>query len=370
MSGKSIYTIALASLLGALGPAAMSGEGARKQCLTVVSQPTHAKITLKGSRGVAGRTPSTFCMLEPGSAYFLKMEKRGYETRVAGLKLDEKGKAVLHGRALLAIGKSMAVPGLGQWSAGRKGPGMEAFLTVMGTSAMAWLAYDAFRDERDEYRFYFSKAQTAVTMDEKNVYLREARRSASETNRARDRAIMTAGIAGWAYVMNVADALLLNLAPGVRYKEGGTVVLSSPQKSMPRALLRSALSPGMGQSYMGHGFRGLFFQTAFYGAALFAARSWWKYGIKRDRYDMKVSELAAASSLDEVTRIRNEMNVSWDDLREAEKSRNAALVTLGSIWLLNMLDVATSSTGLEPGKLNLSAGWKGEDYVAGIVCSF
>ncbi len=350
---------------------AADSDAEKSGCLTVVSSPNNAGISVKGSFCLVGRTPATFCNLFAGRSYDIKIEKKGYESRRGIITLiPGSGGAKISSNRLNVIAKSLVVPGWGQYEYSRKSSGVQALLSSAASAAGVVLAYADYADRRDDYRLYFNKYGDAVTIDEKKIAQNIMLEHAALSNEAREHLFISAGIAGWLFASNLLETVLLSAPPGgVKTEEKGTLTITTPRKSLRRALARSAVSPGLGQKYLDHPIRGFLFQAAFLGAAFFAAESWEEYGMAGARYESAVRALKEASSAAEKTSARGRVADLWSIKRDKERVRNAAILMAGSVWILNMLDIITG-TEMRGGKMKVNTSIKGKTVNSGIVYSF
>ncbi len=111
------------------------------------------------------------------------------------------------------------------------------------------------------------------------------------------------------------------------------------------AMWRSALLPGAGQWFAEHKTRGLLLTTAQVLAAAFTIYSHLEYEAKRDTYDKARESYLNANTISEIESTRENVSNARDDWDNAAFMRDLALVSVGSVYSINLLDVCILSGG-------------------------
>jgi len=137
--------------------------------------------------------------------------------------------------------------------------------------------------------------------------------------------------------------LSLSAPPKLEYVQGTNVGLDLPSRTRAKAIFRSFFFPGLGQKYLGKSFKGFVYYGSFIAGSYLTLRARRNYEIANIGYEMAVIKLNEAQTLTDIRKARQEIDLTYENLRDKEKTRNAFYIALGTLWALNILDTATSS---------------------------
>ena len=120
-------------------------------------------------------------------------------------------------------------------------------------------------------------------------------------------------------------------------------------KTTTKAVLRSLVIPGWGQSYSGQKTKSLFFKAMFVGAALNLYLADDDFRSRRDEYLQRLDEydaaLAGSGSVDDLERRHAVLIAAQREAYDAESDRRlAAAITVG-VWGLNLIDAVLFTPG-------------------------
>jgi len=151
--------------------------------------------------------------------------------------------------------------------------------------------------------------------------------------------------------------------------ENKNVDLSLTPKTKKRAIIYSALLPGLGQNYQEKTIRSWGYGIAFFTSLGLGVNYMVKYNNSVKDYNSVRIKYEEAIDEDEINKYRNEMNALYDDINSNETLRNTFYITAGVIWLWNMIDVIYLPPGWER-KVNVSGIMDNDKILFGINYKF
>ncbi len=351
---------ARALLLAALWVGVASAEPLNQTLLTV---PGRGELRLDGPVRVAGMSPLR--LEEPLRGNFiLTANKPGYVEQQARLYFpDGGGPAELKGSSPVnSVGgviRTLALPGVGQWTEGRRGQG----LTLLGTEmfAVAMLLKsdgDLSHAERqvsivtDELNS--GDPATRSPQDQVNLIVSQQRWAdeVTDARHARTRwAIMAA--ATWGYA--VLDQAFLRGGLEVQPHGFDTLRVMLAPVSRFQAVARSLFIPGTGQAYAGHIGRGTLFllgAAAATGAALAAEAHFDRTLSVQTEAQLRYDQLfAITGDVSQLSAARDAVQGAYGEARDARKLRNILWAGAGAVWALNVFDALAMDIPGETGGL-------------------
>ncbi len=319
---------------------------------TLLSNPPQAELRLDGALRLSGQSP--LHLDEPLRGEFvLTAEKPGFVRQKARLVFpDNGGPAVPSGASPVnsfgGLIRTLALPGIGQWSEGQQGQGAVLF----GSEAMAvglLLKSDAdVRKGQSEYDLAVSRLSrdNSSLSDEDQVRLAVAvLRGQDLVENARSSRKRWAYMAAAAWGYAVVDQAFLRGGLEVRADGLDTLRVRMQRVSRSEAVLRSVFVPGSGQGYAGHDGRSawLLFGAVGLTAGSIAGEGHLDRTISEyDEALLRRSELdkhqtgdspAKQSAADEVQR-------RYSEYRSARRVRNVLWASTAAVWLVNIVDAA------------------------------
>jgi len=324
-------------------------------------------IYLRSLATISSSTPATFCSLEPDRPYLLTMKKSGYETRTTRFIWTSDRQLKFMSRRPRHLLYSLLMPGWGQAAEGEHIRSLETF-AGFGTAAVLWhRAYRDYEDEKDSYNYLGRMVENSITESRRNKYADLQRLSARLVNAQRKFSLEVAVLGGWLYLGNLAETMGLSAPPKVVSVRGTDVGLEVPARSRTRAVFRSFFFPGLGQKYLGKSFKGFVYYSSFIAGAYLTLNARRDYEIAAVGYETAVTRLSEARTLSDVRRARSEIDLTYENLRDTEKTRNAFYVVLGSLWALNILDAAVSADASVPdNRVGFETSYHGSEFRMGL----
>ncbi|MDH3217609.1 MAG: hypothetical protein OEN01_15275, partial [Candidatus Krumholzibacteria bacterium] len=92
--------------------------------------------------------------------------------------------------------------------------------------------------------------------------------------------------------------------------------------------------------YLGNHVKGTIIQTGFMATAVWAIEARKQYSLADDRHVLARADLERASTVGDIESAQREARAALSTRDDKEAIRDAAFVALGSVWLLNVIDVA------------------------------
>jgi hypothetical protein len=152
----------------------------------------------------------------------------------------------------------------------------------------------------------------------------------------------------------------------VENNKTNTINVALQSKTKGKALTRSLLLPGWGQSYQGKTTRAWLYPTAFVGSGAGAIYFTLQYNTAVTDYNEIRDQYLSEVDEDEIDRLRAEMDAKYDELNSLETTRNIFYVTTVAIWLWNVLDTVVLPP-VWPENVSLSVQSENEKIWAGIT---
>ncbi len=190
---------------------AQSKEGGMQNLVTVISSPMGVVVQLDGEYKYVGRTPFIVPYAVVGR-YELKASKSGYQSlrRVMTFTGDASQELELNLKIktrLKALGRSMLIPGWGQFYADRKTAGT-IFTIATATAAFMLLKtqYD-YRDTSRKYENLLASSQLGgLSYDQQRQVLGTVQETWLEVGRKADRRDLNLYILAGLWMLNMIDA--------------------------------------------------------------------------------------------------------------------------------------------------------------------
>ncbi len=366
--GGSLMRLIVKHMLGLILVAAIFPSMVRGQdslCVHFNSLRGGVHLELVDDYYINGVLPLTICDLRPGDSWRLFMGGMGLESRTGYLDMDDVGQGSIRGSRISTAFRNMFLPGWGNIRSGRNASGW----TDMGTTVCAGYYYLVeqmeYQDMKDSFDFLNEKLEKAGTYDER-VRITEAlhvsSRAINVQNTHRKRALILVSALYGAQML--LDPILLGNPPSWDLDAGGTILIAdTTPRSRIKAFIYSTIWPGRGQFYQGKSTRGVAFSALSLVAGLYSLdriNSYDEYAslyeTEVDRYNNAVSPLDRDYFRDRAARL-------WEDVDEVKKERDTALLILGGIWGLNLIDTffpldkyipsSTASLEIDPGGMAL-----------------
>ncbi|UCF78255.1 MAG: PEGA domain-containing protein [Candidatus Eiseniibacteriota bacterium] len=332
-------------ILSGLVLAAGSLSGAE---VTISSRPQGSTVELSGATRVSGAAPFEFSALQ-GGHFRVRLLRPGFETSVGWIELSPPGPSSpfrvepkLH---LPDVALSLSgLAGPSKFLRGERQKGIVLSIAqgaaLVGASVEEWRARD-FRSKYDETR---DKYRVAQSEEEAAFYHAEMKHNYELTESAlesRNGYLIAAAVPA-AYVL--VENFLLGRRDAFVAVRGEEVTFGLRPVSMPAAMLRGALFPGMGHVYAGHGGLGAVWSASVLsavGAALVADGS---YRDSRVEYDEALSAYRSADTEEAARLARTELESSFESMEDAYQLRRVLRGVAVGLWVLSVLDAGRAAT--------------------------
>ncbi len=338
-------TVALL-LVGVFALPALGGE------LTVWTVTSGAFVELDGPTRLHGVSPIPLDSRMNGE-YDVRITLDGYEEARGRFSLRSRdGRvAVASWTGSLArerFFRSLVLPGYGQIGGGRATAGITWATGCLGAATTSLVLDLRYADAHDAYRLAVGDLQTvasAPVVDEEALVslTGDAFDLEVESNsRLRTRNAMLA-VTGALWAGNLVDAIFFHGGLDVREGSDGVVQIGMNRKTRLRRTVRSALLPGLGQSYGGSPMRGLLYSAAALATGMFALESHLDYRREEDRAEAAAeegSELARVGLLtaEYSETLDREQRVALAARDDELDRRNAWIAATAVVWGASMLD--------------------------------
>jgi len=336
---------------------AVSGADAA-ETLTLSTHPRGALFELKGPVTIRGASPLPLLPDQQGD-YRVRVELAGHETAFGAIAL-RRGPNELRvvrsgGLARERLFRSLAFPGAGQIGEGRAFEGIFWGTAAAGAGVTTMVLEAHYREARENHKTaegallaLVEQTETAPASGAYLGLLHEAfRREAIATRRLRDRNYAL-GAVGVCWGLNLLDAALFHAPFRVKEGAGGVVEVELAEKNRARRVFRSALFPGLGQSYAGRKARGAVYAIAATAAATTALVCHLDYRGELDRVDALDRELAALApggpaeaSFSKIVVAERETALRRSE--DEQERRNIAVAATAAVYAVSILDAAFTS---------------------------
>ncbi len=336
-----IILIGLSSL--ALVPAASLGEG-----LSVSSRPEGSSVELSGPVHVSGTTPFELPGVESGR-FRVTVSRPGFETSVGWVDFSRLGpdRGVRVEPAVHLPNVALTLSGLAGPSKFLRGERQKGLILTFAQGAAAvaasieeWRARD-FKKKYDDFRDKYVSAQSeqeASSLHSRMLHNYRLRENALE---ARDEYLIAVAVPAL-YV--VIENFLLERGPALATVKRGETTFGLRPVSMPSAMLRGILFPGMGHVYSGHGGAGSVWSATVLSAVGVTLLAESHYRDSQLDYDEAVSVYEGAGSEEEAAAARRKMEDSFSSLEDAYQLRRSLRGVVLGLWVLSVLDAARVTT--------------------------
>lgn len=335
--------------------------------LTIWTHPLGAFVQMSGPTKLQGISPLPLDNRMNGE-YDVRIRLGGYE--------EARGRMTLRSRdGSLALSsyktnlrydrffRSLVLPGYGQMSGGRTQPGLTWLTTCLGFGVSALVLDGKYQDAHDDYVLANNQLQEAArsgAVDEQTavpLFGNAFDLWVESNNRKRSRdAVAMATAAFWAG--NLVDAVFFHGGLDVREGSDGVVQIGLNRKNRTRRVIRSALLPGLGQSYSGSSTRGALYSAAAVFAGILALESHLDYKQEGDRIDaiiLQRGELARQSFLtpENSEALAASQRGAVNDQEDEKERRKLWMTISAAVWTASILDAVflgpPESAAVEPG---------------------
>jgi len=109
------------------------------------------------------------------------------------------------------------------------------------------------------------------------------------------------------------------------------------------------LFAGLGQHYLGYGFRGYVYNTAEAGGLLAALAGELQRSNLESEYFKLVALYDSAINAEEILRLGNEAEAKYSDMKDMEKLRDTGLIVAGSAIVVSIIDALLTFPAVEAG---------------------
>lgn len=120
--------------------------------------------------------------------------------------------------------------------------------------------------------------------------------------------------------------------------QDNTISFSLSPRTRVKAGLRSLFIPGWGQYYSRNRTKAFVFGLSTLGAGIASLALNEDLRIKRRDYNQAMTDLANASSAEEILSLSNLVNERFRDMDNAESDRNLLIAVTAGLWAYNVLD--------------------------------
>lgn len=320
--------------------------------LTMWTHPPGAIVRLDGPTMIQGRSPLPVGMRLQGE-YKVRVKLKGYETATGSVhfrltdgvhSLDSEGSTQKRRERFFS---SLLVPGSGQIRDGRRLVGGFWASTCVTAGIAAIVTEAGYREAHDEYIRSGIRLDLADRND-REAYLAllgETFRLEGVSNvKLRERNTSLAAL-GFFWGINLIDAAVFRRSLDIREGSRGEVQISLVPKTGRRCAVRSALFPGLGQSYGGKNSRAFLYASSAIAMGMKTVFSHLNYMKEEERID-NMDRMRAA--LVPGGPLEAEIIRSLDSEREAaviqketyQDRRNLEAIITGGIWIASILDAA------------------------------
>ncbi|MFH1276941.1 MAG: DUF5683 domain-containing protein [Candidatus Eisenbacteria bacterium] len=339
---KSVLLSSLLVVLGAF-PAAAAEEP-----LMIWTQPLGALLQLKGDATIRGQSPVPL-FAEQAGLYDVRVSREGYETAHGSLLLRNRGGALRVGESFSLrhrrVFRSIALPGYGQMREGRPYAGGLWAVHTFSAAVTTLVLEGKYREAHDQFAEANALvARMAETGDEGVLAaLHETYRLESNANRRlRDRNWGLGALALY-WGLNLVDATFFHPAMDIREGSEGVAQITLAERTKRRAVVRSALYPGLGQSYLGRPFGGALYTALATAAGVTAVVSHLRYKGEVDRVETLDAEYTAltpigAEEAETARLVLAERDGAVTRSEDDRDRRNTAVFVAAGVYLASIVD--------------------------------
>ncbi|OQY28813.1 MAG: hypothetical protein B6244_05860 [Candidatus Cloacimonetes bacterium 4572_55] len=319
--------------------------------LNIETDPTPALILFQGKpKSTMHQTP-TRLQISPTNFFRVKILRKGFEStggyiglkRIGGDSLD----IYIFGTSRVSsLARSALFPGWGQryTSQSRKGFWFGALsLSSAGYTGYLHYRYKSKNDDLVDAKNRWIET-TPVLEKEKSwdVWADKYR----ESDRLYHQRNLWVGLTGYFYGVNLIDVLILAPMFSGKVKQPDKLFFKLPKKTPFKALLRSTLIPGWGQSYVGSPGKGWVYGALVGVGSYFAIDYYLEYkddvtdfNLSQDYYHFLERQGRPVDELKDAFQAVEDRDRQADD--SFRKFQWASGITIG-IWVLNMIDMGFS----------------------------
>ncbi len=127
----------------------------------------------------------------------------------------------------------------------------------------------------------------------------------------------------------------------VDLEDGDSSVI--PVNLVPRSRFTAgilALIPGVGHFYANRPGKGVLMLVATAGSIVYGASQFGNYTTERDEYDQLVTAYRAATTYQQLTAIKTEMDAKHVEVQETHEKLGTVVGIIGGVWLFNIIDAS------------------------------
>jgi len=306
-------------------------------------------VELSGPVQVSGTTPFEFPGAQ-GGRFRVTLSRPGFETSVGWVNFSglRTGVPLRVEPAVHMPNVALTLLGLGGPSKFVRGERQKGIIlsVAQGAAAVAASVEELrardFRKEYDDFRSKYLSAQSeeaAAFYHARMQHNYELRENAME---ARDGYLIVAAVPA---VYALLENFLLDGGSALVGVKGDEATFGLRPVSLPSAMLRGALFPGMGHIYCGEGGTGAVWSASVLsavGAALVAES---RYRDSRLDYDEALSEYGSADTEEGATLARRKLDDSFASMEDAYQLRRTLRGIALGLWVLSVLDAGRVATG-------------------------
>jgi hypothetical protein len=342
MIRSTLLSLAIALLLAPAAPA--QGTYSEGRALEFRTDLPWAFLQLSSQPRVSGVSP----LRVPGplsGKFWLTARGPGVEAQLGRVSvgLDEEGARIFSYGALPlreTILRAALYPGYAQLRWGDRGRGL--LMGAAATGALAWAAWTQFdvwekEDDVDVVLRAIDASTVAAERAELSVAFQDAR---AEENQARERRNLLLVACGVTWGVSLVDALLFSPRFHVSSADESSLTLGMRRKTRSDAILRSAVFPGLGQTYNGQHNKAVLAALAGLAVGTVFLKQQMDYDESVSELERVDSRLATSTSISERDALLLERERLFDRADNDYRSRNLALGFAAGVWALSVADAA------------------------------
>ncbi len=276
------------------------------------------------------KTPLNSYKLSEGN-YVAEISSKGYESKRQSFTITPQKPIELNidltpKSSIKAMMYSILLPGSGQRYFEQKIKGNLLTSATLGTLLFGCLNIVKYRELEDEYDLANKNYIEATTHAKINSAFSERRTAYNGLNKARALSYISFATTGIFYVSNVVDALVTGGYPS-----------QDQNKSIVKAICLSAMSPGLGQLYLGHKIKGILWYSGVEACLASIIYTTGLYYDRKDDYEQAKLEYTQAN--DNIDEAYVNMNSAYDKLKNANQHRTYSYFAAGAIYAMNLVDI-------------------------------
>jgi len=332
-------------------------SGSSADPLRVWTHPLGAMINLEGPTTVRGTTPFPLYPDQEG-LYHVRVDLRGHETAFGAMTLRARGDVLrlddeTHDFRGERVFSSLILPGLGQIREARVTEGVLWSTLSLGSTVSVLFFQQHYQEAHDD--FEAKQALLGQTRESGDAYLgllhETFRAETLARGRLRERNAAFIAVGGY-WLVNLIDAAFFHSGFHAREASDGVLQIDLVRKNRARRAIRSALYPGLGQSYRGQRLRGVLYAAAATAAGAATLDAHLGYRRELDRIDALGRERDAlagggAAEADLSAIVTAEQQAAVARSEDLKDRRNYAAMLAGAIYIGSLVDAFFGETDEE-----------------------